>query len=472
MSSVDNGLRKRLAAVDASIHGLQYERWTILRELKTLTGSAPISILTCPILTNMSREIMSQIFLHCLPLFSTLHTRYGLLQLLQVCRAWRSIALATPGLWANLTFNLGSLSEDFLKGGELHRFIDDCASRAGTCPFSLVLRGNYYRAQGKKGLVPGILERLAPRIQVLELSISMDEYPQHTLDLPLLQKLTLNAHYCTSSSSDPTSFPIPAFGVHHNFEKLNVAVFYGESLSSRECVNILRSAPSLVECSLIEPEPEGDIPIVSHPGLKTLNLVDDALTEFVRLPGLQHLGISTFDTGLNPRLLPFISASSTSLVTLTSPRVPLDSLSDMVALTDLKLRDPPSDHVVQLVALLDRTKHQNILPKLQALELDSCSPYVNAVLVEALSSRAVASQTGGAMLRSFRYIWPPKTPGDAFRGYFQEQEFAAVCEELVRKGLKIYIGHREPGECLFNHQDFDFDSSRHALGGIWESYPI
>ncbi|KAJ7265374.1 hypothetical protein B0H12DRAFT_1100517 [Mycena haematopus] len=99
MSSVNADIRRRLAEVDASIYGLQYTRSSLLRQL-----NVPPTGRRCPILANLSREITSEIFLHCLPAFpshvSPTSPRHIPMLLLHVCRTWRSIALeSTPGGW-------------------------------------------------------------------------------------------------------------------------------------------------------------------------------------------------------------------------------------------------------------------------------------------------------------------------------------------------------------------------------------
>ncbi|KAJ3880130.1 hypothetical protein F5051DRAFT_324440, partial [Lentinula edodes] len=57
-------------------------------------------------------EIISEIFLQCLPEVDTLsfmrpepHPDQAPLLLTQVCRSWRSIAIATPRLWSTLIIN-------------------------------------------------------------------------------------------------------------------------------------------------------------------------------------------------------------------------------------------------------------------------------------------------------------------------------------------------------------------------------
>ncbi|KAJ6610399.1 hypothetical protein B0H10DRAFT_1754619, partial [Mycena sp. CBHHK59/15] len=57
------------------------------------------SILTYPIL-NLPVELVSEIFIHCLPTGNVRPKRsQAPLVLLSICRAWRQIALSTPSLW-------------------------------------------------------------------------------------------------------------------------------------------------------------------------------------------------------------------------------------------------------------------------------------------------------------------------------------------------------------------------------------
>jgi hypothetical protein len=127
----------------------------------------------------------------------------------------------------------------------------------------------------------------------------------------------------------------------------------------------------------------------------------------------------------------------------------------MVVLTDLKLTGLSSAYLTEFFALFDRTKApESFLPQLQVLEFHRCPPYVNAALVDALASRCLAAEDGDARLRSFRQIWPHNSPADALQGYYRASGFGAALEELVEKGLEIYIGHatktKNPGSWLFN----------------------
>jgi hypothetical protein len=465
MSSVNPDLRRRLDEVDASISGLQATRWALVQHLNlALAGTKR------PLLSKFSDELIAEIFMHCLEPYSRITThRYAPMLLLHVCRAWRSIALSTPGLWATLNVDFNCLPQTLFETGNLDKVIDDHVARAGTSPLSIQIAGgrDIRTRQVGRYLIPAILERLSSCIQVLELHITAAEFPQYTLDFPFLRKLTLRTPYHWGHGGDPVAFPIPTFGAARHIREVvlrrsytdtssfiipwqNVAIFQGVSLSSEICIDVLRLASNLVECSLSSPELE-EIPLpVSHSGIKSLKLEEsDILLEFLTFPALQHLDLSFIESD-NPHLLPFISRSAPSLVTLRGPAIPVQMLFDMTALTSLTIPDPSSAYLAEFFALFDRTRHpNNFLPKLEVLELERCLPYVSRILVDALASRC----TGEPKLRSFRQIWPYGTPTDSLQGYYHQESFAGVLIESVKKGLKIYIGTENlpgRGAALFN----------------------
>ncbi|KAJ6515248.1 hypothetical protein C8R45DRAFT_955781 [Mycena sanguinolenta] len=468
MSSINADIRRRLAEVDASILGLQYTRASLIRQL-----NMPLTCRRCAILANLSREITSEIFLHCLgpfpyyPSHSPANPRHVPMLLLHVCRTWRSIALETPGLWTNFTLDFDRIPQARIDN--LANFIDDSVARAGACPLSLHLRGRFGRPEPAT-----VLQRLCPRIRVLQLCMPFDQYPQSQLDLPLLQDLTI-CFVDRHTAADPT--PLPMFRAAPQLRQVymygpavrlslipipwnNITIFQGERLSSRECLHVLRSGPSLVKVDLDSPTLADDTPTVSHLGLQSLRLAaGDILCEFLTLPALQHLDVSTAESVESIHLLPFISRSSASLVTLSSPKVPFESLSAMIALTDLTLSEPSSEYLDEFVGLLDCSKHQDVLPQLQVLVLEMCPPYVNTTLVDALSSRCAAAQGGGARLRSFRQLWLYGTPADALQGYCQAEGFDIILKGLARKGLDIYIGLDSLNAWLFNHQALELEPS-------------
>ncbi|KAJ6610442.1 hypothetical protein B0H10DRAFT_1643768, partial [Mycena sp. CBHHK59/15] len=92
-------LRSRLSEIDAAIaqqhlllDDLEEKRWTIEQQINS---RANFPFLRLPV------EIISEIFVHCLPdpSDSQPDLRKALFVLMDVCSAWRKIALSTPVLW-------------------------------------------------------------------------------------------------------------------------------------------------------------------------------------------------------------------------------------------------------------------------------------------------------------------------------------------------------------------------------------
>ncbi|KAJ7712035.1 hypothetical protein B0H16DRAFT_1900280 [Mycena metata] len=128
-------LRDRLAVLEKQIPLLEREKGKIQRKLRTLR----FPVLTLPV------EVTSQIFIHALPdpPNSDSDIRYCQMQprlydaplvFLRICRAWRAIALGTPGLWADIRLADGDL------GVPTRVMLTDWIKRAGIGPLTLTLR--------------------------------------------------------------------------------------------------------------------------------------------------------------------------------------------------------------------------------------------------------------------------------------------------------------------------------------------
>jgi hypothetical protein len=390
--------------------------------------------------------------------------------LLHICRAWRSIAISTPGLWVDLRLDFDHLSQAFLDTGNFEEFLANCLVRAGACPLSLKVGGSLGREEEGQRLIPTTLNQLSSHILVLDLCIDINHYPDRTPDFLLLRKLKISLPFEDDDDTDLSSVPGKSIQIFSTAPQLreiylfgnvvlshfaipwgNLAVFTGEQLSSRACLDVLRLAPSLVECTFHEPYLDPDTPSISHPNLKSFSqLGGDILFQFLTLPALQTLtlGVDNIDSIHPP---PFISRSSRSLLKFsweTSPTVPLEWLCDMVALTELKLYSPETDYLDEFFRLLKHTSDQTFLPQLQVLELTECSPYISTNLVQALASRRTAAEDGGPRLRSFSQIWQNQADGFQvnYDGYFGD-----ALEELAESGMKVYIGPRKTSAWLFGN---------------------
>ncbi|KAJ6515295.1 hypothetical protein C8R45DRAFT_205035 [Mycena sanguinolenta] len=220
----------------------------------------------------------------------------------------------------------------------------------------------------------------------------------------------------------------------------NLTVFDGKGISCREYVDVLRWAPSLIASTLIN----HIIPAITHPNLKFFRVLsfDDAIAlfQFLTFSVLEDLDIlvDLVDDGDLPQ---FISRSSPSLLSLSSllDVIPLEPLFGMFALTSLKLSAPSSAYLVEFFRHFDRTKNSTFLPQLQELVFRNCPPFVDAVLVDALSSRSTAAQGSGPILRSFRQNWldcPHR--GADFESIIEGYRDAFA--ELTKGGMEIFLG--------------------------------
>ncbi|KAF8207832.1 hypothetical protein K438DRAFT_2013255 [Mycena galopus ATCC 62051] len=418
-----------------------------------------------PILT-LPNEITSEIFIQCLdPQFpsyatSTTNPAHAPMLLLHVCRAWRSIALSIPGLWTDLELHLYNLPQALLDAGNLEEFIEDRVASVGAGPLSLYVKGDYRRREEELHLFPAILQRLSKRIQILHLDY-IQHFPENTPDFPLLRNLSLasilghQANDIQIFSAAPrlrelTLYNMAPSRVTIRWEAL--AVFTAVGLSSSEYVDVLHWAPSLVEigCDFDEPFfPPARIISLAHPNLKSFRLHRKVVPflEFLTFPALEDLDLSWVE--MDNDLHQFMRRSSSSLFRLSSDAVPVAYLSDMVALTDIKLRSLSSEYLAEFVGYLNRTTHPTFLPQLRGVELESCPLCVDTLLVDALSSRCAEASDGTAVLQSFRQTW---RSSDVASTKALDDSHRVAFEELVRKGLKVYIGCEEatgPSAWLF-----------------------
>ncbi|KAF8207859.1 hypothetical protein K438DRAFT_1814453 [Mycena galopus ATCC 62051] len=417
-----------------------------------------------PILT-LPNEITSEIFMHCLdPQFpsyatSTTNPAHAPMLLLHICRAWRSIALSVPGLWTDLELHLYNLPQALFDAGNLEKFIEDRVARAGTRPLSLYLEGGRARREEELCLIPAFLRRLSKRIRILELS-DIQHFPENTPDFPLLRNLSLASIVGDDQRNDIRIFSkapqLRELALYHTapsrfticWEALTV--FTARGLSSKDCIDVLRWAPGLVECNFDQPYWDIDPRIVSHPNLKSFRLSEADLYrffEFLAFPALEDLNL--WQVAMDDNLHQFMRHFSSSLLRLSSDAVPVAYLSGMLALADIKLRSLSSEYLAEFVGHLNRTTHPAFLPQLWAVELESCPPHADTLLVDALSSRCTEAGDGAAVLRYFRQTWRSSdvTPTKAL-----EDSDRVALEELARKGLEIDIGPEDapgPGEWLF-----------------------
>ncbi|KAJ6473269.1 hypothetical protein C8R45DRAFT_907901 [Mycena sanguinolenta] len=246
-------LRDRLADLDVQIATLEAERKIIRKKLNSVTY---------PIL-KLPFEVTSEIFFNSLPDIQDAHPIFDFsperlpipVLLTQVCRAWREIALNTPQIWA--TFFL-RLDEVWLKD-RLAKWLE----KARSSPLSFILdRRSKNRPPPPTPLLGPILA-LAKQWQNVDLRLPHADFinPQFQSNvqgrLHSLEELRINTNN-RSGTTIVTAFELAPRLRSVSLQGLSAAIillpwrqlthFSARRINGADCLHVLRSADSLVEC--------------------------------------------------------------------------------------------------------------------------------------------------------------------------------------------------------------------------------
>ncbi|KII92014.1 hypothetical protein PLICRDRAFT_104006, partial [Plicaturopsis crispa FD-325 SS-3] len=97
---------KRLSVLETELARMQ----AIVDRLARERNEAEKTVRTHRDLLSLARalppELLSEIFVHCLPEDTTPNVRRAPLLLGRVCRRWRAISLSTPQLWSSISITL------------------------------------------------------------------------------------------------------------------------------------------------------------------------------------------------------------------------------------------------------------------------------------------------------------------------------------------------------------------------------
>ncbi|KAJ7653723.1 hypothetical protein DFH06DRAFT_1093263 [Mycena polygramma] len=294
--------RARLADVDAEILRLEHSLVGLRAEnafVKERLDSYKYPVLTLP------HEIMSEIFIHFLPIYPLCPTLVGVFSpifLTQICGQWREIALATPALWKAVGYSEYAISLE--RECEL---VNMWLDRSGCCPLSMSLH--------RSELLPAIVPYLV-RLEHLRLySTATDLSPLNT-PMPLLRKLDVYITGAALAVSDLVLHEVPLLhAVSLNLaaaRRINLPWGQLTSLTLHDvgpsdCANILQRTPNLVHCELFIWY-YSDERTVTLPCLQSLALWDaqgiDGPTrgylDNLIVPALNSLQVSQLFLGPNP----------------------------------------------------------------------------------------------------------------------------------------------------------------------------
>ncbi|KAF9003940.1 hypothetical protein BDQ17DRAFT_1355163 [Cyathus striatus] len=241
-------------------------------------------------------EILSEIFLYCLPpvRFVRPSSREGPLLLTQVCGAWREVALSIPRLWASLEVrsDLCTSSEptaDY-EQRSLHNVVSMMKlwlSRAGNCSLSLSIRGHLASSEAIRTLFNNVSHRwLHVRLDILD-----TDCPTFITQSspPLLESFTLRsrgglqrcqvqnlslalkqAPRLRHFSWDNNELYSPSLDL--NWSQLTHLTI-NAGISTEECLGILKHSRNLIDASfqsIIRSPASCNYPTVFLPNLRSL----------------------------------------------------------------------------------------------------------------------------------------------------------------------------------------------------------
>ncbi|KAJ7659253.1 hypothetical protein DFH06DRAFT_1406377 [Mycena polygramma] len=291
--------RARIVDIEAEIQKLKRS----IREFRSEQAiiQARLESYRYPVLT-LPNELVSEIFLHFLPIYPSCPPLTGGLSpnnLLQICRKWREIALATAALWRAV---LLSFMHDEKKQAPA---VQAWLSRSGCYPLSI-------EAHQEMDIEGELLDTIAAhcvRWEHVKLQLTLSDLPVDS-SLPMLRQLELQIPFKSSH---------PVLGALPELPLLREATLWDFPYSSdllpwsqltsliliarppEDCTPILQQAVNLVHCELIIDDERGlPQPDIHLPRLETLifglYLADDEaapnyLDSFV-VPALRRLQLS------------------------------------------------------------------------------------------------------------------------------------------------------------------------------------
>jgi hypothetical protein len=417
--SVDADLHARPAQVDVSILELKLRLNSLEDNTQSIQG--PQDGVVRPIL-SLPHEITSEIFLHCLPLSpefdsTMINTGPGSSQaslLLQVCRAWRDVAISTPRLWVCLHLNLPNI---YHKAGpvgepELEKMIQDRWLRAGTCALSFSVLGHVLHVLDSREFgARAIRNSHPPRLRSISLALPL-HFSSQLVDIgpfPALETLAVANPFDNVGGSNR----LEILGATPRLQKL---IYSGSAGPSRFLISCREL--SVVACGRLSPDDFFDVVlgapslenftgcvehraitrntgVTTHPRLHSLRLSYASSLSFLRLlrlPALQniHLGTNVVPAEC-PDFLSFLAHSSASLRRFSTSVFMLPMTTEwfsiyMPHLTDIEIHNPHWVFLGDFFRKLNRAQDKVFLPHLQNLAFRDCILDVDAPLLEALLS--------------------------------------------------------------------------------------
>ncbi|KAJ7633183.1 hypothetical protein FB45DRAFT_1058147 [Roridomyces roridus] len=313
--------RARIAQLDTEIEKLRQLMDSLLAEREQC--QQVLADYKYPVLT-LPAEITSEIFMQFLPSYPHRPSFVEFQSpsfLLQICRRWRDVALATPALWSTMELLLYNSPHHAQQRDLLKMWLQ----RSGS--FALSILFDYYKESADdEPLIQECIEALldhAWRWQDIDITFSFEELCKITGAMPLLRSVTIGIERGEERPETPVVLfaDAPALkhvDLHASFNPFiltlpwsQITSLTAKALYVKEAVEILRHTTILEDCTLNiypnEPGPPTDFSIPSLP-LRSLRLQcvgggTDEMRQLFRalhLPALQTLLVHEGFLGPDP----------------------------------------------------------------------------------------------------------------------------------------------------------------------------
>ncbi|KAJ7858990.1 hypothetical protein B0H13DRAFT_2672428 [Mycena leptocephala] len=398
-------LRRRIDELSSAVNA----QTQVLRDLETSKSQAQSELNA--ILDPMARlplEISSDIFKLCVGSGACRpHYNSSPVLFLRICRLWGNIALSTPSLWADIYFD-----RHFPDGQRFARLCDIYINRARALPLSFEFDGSL-ELRGQR-----LMGQYAHRLRDLKLFILGPEDLRQILPVsfPSLKTLTVSA-----DNWPQADFP-------------NAEIF----------VEILRSAPELLECEfdeIIFGELDSNLEPWTHACLQALRLgkpQDCARNEnnintadilrYLTLPALKKLDISYLDIS---------SENFISFLTRSSPPLQSFRLLELFCPSPDRITHATDDGNLFLPFLEMLGSARNFLPNLSELTLRGYifEPEDYDTLIGALTARRASGYAGP---ESFSLIFSDYNEADDDDA--PDDDVIVALQQLVEEGMNIHVG--------------------------------
>ncbi|KAF7334451.1 F-box domain-containing protein [Mycena venus] len=270
--------------LESAIHALRSERDVLQTRLNSYKY---------PVSTSLPNEIISEIFVHFLPVYPLCPPSSGILSptvLTHICRKWREIALASPLLWRALRFE----SMDDNAGEEQIRVLASWITRSGSCPLSIQMDDHIHMSNTSAAK---ILEVILPHRARWE-HINLVLAPSHLLNIegpiPQLRELGIRIPHQVAPLPFTLQiaprlrvvtlwdFPCPSqFLPWSQLTSLTLV-----AKEPHECTSILAQTVNLVHCKLVISGSGHGLPDIRLAFLESLTLIHFLVEE---LPSTRYL---------------------------------------------------------------------------------------------------------------------------------------------------------------------------------------